>query len=76
MENEYKEIALANKVLAVAVISYKNEKKILDWAVYIDAVPGMSHRKEYMKVARYGAKLSKEIAKVLFPNLPEDKYRM
>lgn len=37
------------------------------WCAYINAVPGQSHREEYADVAKWGAKLRKEIAEAIFP---------
>jgi len=65
---------LASRVLAVAVIQYK-EDKIFDWAVYIDSIPGHNHIIEAVKVSRYGAKQPVNMATTIFPYLPKDKYR-
>ena len=55
------------KVLAVAVQGGKGD----DWAAYIDAVPGRSHKREVAKVYESGSKLPYEVAKVLFPDFDE-----
>jgi hypothetical protein len=77
MKKEYGIIALASRVLAVAVCNMQEgkEKGLFDWAVYIDAVPGINHDIEFMDVARLGDKQSKEIAKFLFPGIDINKYR-
>ncbi len=79
--------ALASKVLAVAVLSYEivpnensktataGEESLYDWAVYIDAVPGINHNQEYMNVAQKGDKCPKQIATILFPSFDTEKYR-
>jgi len=46
-----------------------------DWGCYIDAVAGNNHEAEVEDVYRYGAKVSKEIAEVLFPNFKDLRYR-
>ncbi len=61
---EVRWFALATKVLVVA----KQGSAEYDWAAYIDAVPGMSHRHEVELVKREGTKLPYEVAKVLFPS--------
>lgn len=68
-------VALAQKVLAVAVIKRKEKGIIFDWAVYIDAVDGRNHENEYDNVAQSGCKQSTKIGKVLFPHLDITKYR-
>ena len=68
--------ALAQKVLAVAIINYEGADYLLfDWSCYIDAVPGDSHDVEKFAVQLTGCKQSMEMASVLFPHLPIDKYR-
>ena len=62
-------VALSRKVLAVSVDNGH------DWAAYIDAVPGINHDNEDEQVSRTGTKLSKEVAKVLFPNMDMAKWR-
>jgi len=76
MEEKYNYIALSSKVLAVAVINYTEDNQLFDWAVYIDAVPGMDHENEYVSVAAVGAKQSKYIAIALFPRYDINKYRL
>ena len=62
--------ALAQRVLAVAVVNYNQEtKELFDWAVYCDAVQGYVHSQEKVNVGLHGDKLMPEIAKVLFPHL-------
>jgi hypothetical protein len=39
------------------------------WCVYCDAVAGVNHVAEARVVMRSGAKLAKELAVVLFPNM-------
>jgi len=65
---EYK--ALATRVLVVASINLECN----EWAVYIDAVPGQSHKAEFMEVARHGDKLDKRLAEILFPHLADKHY--
>jgi len=70
----YQKSALGCRVLAVASIHYINDK-LVDWAAYIDSVPGYDHDVEFMRVAKEGDKLGRRLAAVLFPNLDKDKYR-
>ena len=60
-QNRIEYYPLANKVLVVAV-----EGSIKDWACYIGAVEGENYDKEFLSVARSGAKIQYEIAKILF----------
>jgi hypothetical protein len=60
--------ALSRTVLAVATVN----TIVGDWAAYIDSVSGKSHATEAQKVADEGAKLSYEMAKLLFPHLDEE----
>ena len=62
--------ALASKVLVVCVDSDE------DWAAYCDAVPGINHEQELESVARMGSKISPRLAKVLFPSMDIEKYRL
>jgi len=62
-ERETEYLALAGDVLAVAKQGGKGD----DWAAYIGAVPGISHRREWRKVLENGDKLPYNVAKVLFP---------
>lgn len=55
--------ALAPCVLVVATPGHGYG----DWAAYIDAVPGKSHRQEFQAVADHGTKLPKDLACILFP---------
>lgn len=78
--SETRKHALASRVLAVAVITWhikepEDQKTMIDWSCYIDAVKGVNHEIEKMVVSHHGDKASKEIACVLFPCLPKDKYR-
>ena len=75
MEQKIAYKALAQKVIAVAVINYITESEIFDWTCYIDAVPGIYHVMEYEKVAVHGDKQSEKISQVLFPLLDISKYR-
>lgn len=68
-------ITLASRVLAVAVINYKDDGELFDWAVHIDAVPGRDHNSEKYCVAGLGDKTSKELGAFLFPKLDVDKFR-
>ena len=74
MEERFEIRALDKQVLAVAKSNYNNGI-LFDWAVYIGAVPGISHRKEYMEVSKEGSKASIELAKLLFPYHDITKYR-
>lgn len=64
--------ALATKVMAFAVANVS----VGDWAAYIDAVPGEDHDEEFGQLLekRMSAKLSHDIAKIIFPSY-EEKYR-
>ncbi len=73
MRKEIRQNALAQKVLAVAVLKYDNEV-LFDWAVYIDAVPGISHNAEAERVVGDGCKQPQRIAEVLFPDVDITKY--
>ena len=75
MNKKYESEALAQKVLAVAVKNIDDDGKMFDWAVYIDAVPGINHQDEFMQVARLGCKQHKRIAALLFPNIDIERYR-
>lgn len=61
----YRYKALTRKVLTVAVVNTRT----FDFSVYIDAVEGKNHDNEFMKVADYGSKLSKELAMILYSGL-------
>ena len=71
---KYSMNALATRVLSVAVVHYE-DGELFDWSVYVDGVPGHDHDNEFMKVARLGAKLSSEMAVMLFPEFDITKYR-
>jgi hypothetical protein len=64
--------ALATKVMAFAIVNVS----VGDWAAYIDAVSGKDHDKEFDQLLekRRSAKLSYDIAKIIFPYYDE-KYR-
>lgn len=64
-ERSYK--ALACKVIAVASVN----TDVGDWAVYVDAVPGIKHSDEWEAVARVGDKVSEGVAAALWPDLAE-----
>ena len=68
------DIPLAAKVLAVAVVNYEDDV-LFDWAVYIDAAPGINHAAEKHGVARNGSKQSVALAHILFSGYDTDKYR-
>jgi len=55
--------ALDMHVLVVAVVN----TAVKDWTVYIGAVPGIRHEREFPTVAREGSKLSRELGELLFP---------
>jgi hypothetical protein len=74
MERTYRYVALASRVLAVAMID-KLDEEHWDWSAYCDAVPGYNHSEEYEDVARHGDKIPKVVAMVLFPTLDEKHWR-
>ena len=53
---------LAKDVLAVAV-----EGAVGDWCAYVGAVKGLDHEAEQNLVAKTGAKMRRDVAKLLFP---------
>lgn len=59
--------SLAMKVVTVAIQGGRGD----DWAAYIDAVPGQSHSREAVEVARSGTKLPYKVAAILFPDFDE-----
>jgi len=61
----YRIVPLATRVLVVASVN----TSVKDWSAYIDAVPGENHENEWEEVARFGAKISQEMATLLFPEL-------
>jgi len=61
---------LDRRVLAVAVEGHAD-----DWAAYIGPVEGECHDKEWYDVYRYGSKLRREIAELLFPSFTDRRYR-
>ena len=61
--------ALSSKVLAVA-----RTRVECAWAAYVDAVPGMNHRREMEPVLDNGAKLDEKIARILFPQFADVPY--
>ena len=63
-QQRVKYIALAQRVLAVAVASLD----VKDWSAYVDAVYGINHDHEWQNVAEQGAKLSQDVATLLFPS--------
>lgn len=69
----YKHV-LATTILVVAVVNYKPNGEIFDWAAYIGTVPGYHHEDEMEMVAKEGTKLGNEIAEALFC-FPIEKYR-
>ena len=75
LRKEFRRVALAPKVLVVASIHYTDSGELFDWTAYVDAVPGVSHSKEWELVAQNGAKISGKIAEILFPGLDISKYR-
>ena len=77
MEEITKYKALDRNVLAVGKIKYTNKEddEIFDWAVYIGAVEGKNHIDEYSRVFAIGSKMNIELACLLFPWYPKDKYR-
>ncbi len=73
MTKNYYYRALSTKVLVVAIVN-QYDTGYEDWAAYIDAVEGQSHKNEFMDVARYGSKIDQRIAAIIFPALAE-KYQ-
>lgn len=72
--------AMAQRVLAVAVVNYKKYDSVMncclfDWAVYVDSVQGVNHSEEMIKVVEEGEKVRTELAKLLFPQFDINKYR-
>lgn len=66
----------ATRSLAVAIINYNTKTgELLDWAVYINSVPGKGHTLEYEEVGKIGDKQASQTAHFLFPNLNIKKYR-
>lgn len=63
-------LALDSKVLVVAMEGYAG-----DWVAYIGAVPGESHREEWVLVRDHGSKLPKEVAELLFPDFKDLVWR-
>ena len=59
---------LAMKVLTIAVMG-----EIGDWAAYVDAVPGISHKREALEMLESGnaTKLPKDVAKLIYGRLSE-----
>lgn len=70
MSEKYYTHALAQKVIAVAVVNTIYG----DWSAYIDAVPGIMHKNEFMEVVNLGEKLPEKIAVILFPHVAK-KFR-
>lgn len=60
---------LDSRVIVVAV------EGAVDWAAYIGAVPGENHDEEWFDVRDHGTKLRREVAKLLFPNFRDLRYR-
>ena len=62
---------LAQHVLAVALVKHVEATTgwCGDWAAYIDAVPGMNHREEWIEVLAHGEKLPADVAQLLFPEV-------
>lgn len=61
---------LCKDVIAVAV-----EGTHGDWAAYVGAVAGLSHEREWKRVAESGCKLKREVAEVLFPDFKGLEWR-
>jgi hypothetical protein len=61
------------QVMVVAVVDTRItvEGKYL-WCVYIAPVPGQNHDQEWWEVRRHGNLLPENIAKCLFPNMPDN----
>ena len=61
--------ALSSRVLVVA-----RTRVECAWAAYVDAVPGMDHRREREPVLDHGAKVDETLARVLFPEFADVPY--
>lgn len=59
-------------IAAVAIASGPNEN---DWKAYIGHAPGIDSNEDTQIVAAYGAKLSKQEAAGLFPDLDINHYK-
>lgn len=67
-EQRVQYIAVADAtILAVAVVHVG----LCEWVVYIHGVAGINHDHEWLDVRRHGSKVSKAMAKLLFPQMPE-----
>ena len=62
--------ALAMRVLAVAHTRVEGT-----WRAYVDAVPGMDHRREAAEVFSAGTTLPEAVALILFPAFEGVPYR-
>ena len=60
---------LASRVIAAAKSRIEGK-----WAAYCDAVPGIEHRKEFIRVLEYGDKLAEWKARALFPEFKDLPY--
>ena len=56
------------QVLAVAVVFLDRK----EWRAYIGGVLGYDHSKEWIGVRRSGTKIPKEMADLLFPDMPQE----
>ena len=81
-ERQFRRVALAQKVLAVASIEpqpFMDIEKVKTvespkgfWTAYVDAVRGENHDYEWQLVAASGDKLPQKVAEVLFPDIAKD----
>lgn len=55
-------------VLAVAVVSLLHK----EWVVYLAGVRGENHDIEWIDVRRHGSLVSKAMAQLIFPGIPEE----
>jgi hypothetical protein len=63
--------ALSSRVLVVA-----RTRVECAWNAYVDAVPGLDHRRERDAVLDHGAKLDETMARILFPEFNEVPYAL
>lgn len=55
-------------ILAVAVVSPHSKQ----WVVYMKGVPGQKHELEWLEVRRHGSSVTKAMAQLIFPDMPEE----
>jgi hypothetical protein len=65
---------IRKRALAVRVLAVANTRIEGAWCAYVDAVPGINHDHEIEDVRRRGAKLSEDLARVLFSEFQDIPY--